>query len=80
MFASMMTRMKSEVLEHLFRVQMLKGEPPSTFQAERRAPVHLSRGDSEPQVQTVRREAEKVGRNDLCPCRSGKKYKKCHGM
>ena len=29
--------------------------------------------------QTVRREADKVGRNDPCPCGSGKKYKKCHG-
>lgn len=29
--------------------------------------------------QTVRREAEKVGRNDPCPCGSGKKFKKCHG-
>lgn len=27
-----------------------------------------------------RREAQKVGRNDLCPCGSGKKYKKCHGL
>jgi preprotein translocase subunit SecA len=27
----------------------------------------------------IRREAEKVGRNDACPCGSGKKYKKCHG-
>ena len=27
-----------------------------------------------------RRAGEKVGRNDLCPCGSGKKYKKCHGM
>jgi preprotein translocase subunit SecA len=27
----------------------------------------------------VKREAEKVGRNDPCPCGSGKKYKKCHG-
>jgi preprotein translocase subunit SecA len=26
-----------------------------------------------------RRAGEKVGRNDLCPCGSGKKYKKCHG-
>jgi preprotein translocase subunit SecA len=26
-----------------------------------------------------RRTGEKVGRNDLCPCGSGKKYKKCHG-
>jgi SEC-C motif-containing protein len=29
--------------------------------------------------QTVRREAPKVGRNDPCPCGSGKKYKKCCG-
>jgi len=30
-------------------------------------------------VQTVRREGPKVGRNDPCPCGSGRKYKKCHG-
>jgi preprotein translocase subunit SecA len=30
-------------------------------------------------VQTVKREGKKVGRNDVCPCGSGKKYKKCHG-
>jgi len=30
-------------------------------------------------VQTFRREGKKVGRNDPCPCGSGRKYKKCHG-
>jgi preprotein translocase subunit SecA len=30
-------------------------------------------------VKTIRREEPKVGRNDPCPCGSGKKYKKCHG-
>jgi preprotein translocase subunit SecA len=30
-------------------------------------------------VKTVRREEPKVGRNDPCPCGSGKKFKKCHG-
>jgi len=35
-------------------------------------------GDDAP-VSTVRREEPKVGRNDPCPCGSGKKYKKCHG-
>jgi preprotein translocase subunit SecA len=30
-------------------------------------------------VKTVRNEGPKVGRNDPCPCGSGKKYKKCHG-
>jgi preprotein translocase subunit SecA len=35
---------------------------------------------AEPEKQkTVRREAPKVGRNEPCPCGSGKKYKKCHG-
>ncbi len=30
-------------------------------------------------VETIKREQPKVGRNDLCPCGSGKKYKHCHG-
>ena len=30
-------------------------------------------------VQTVRRDTPKVGRNDPCPCASGKKFKQCHG-
>jgi uncharacterized protein YecA (UPF0149 family) len=29
--------------------------------------------------QRVLSEADKVGRNDPCPCGSGKKYKRCHG-
>ncbi len=32
------------------------------------------------QARTYKREQPKVGRNDPCPCGSGKKYKKCHGM
>ncbi len=35
-------------------------------------------GDDAP-VKTVRRDVPKVGRNQPCPCGSGKKYKKCHG-
>ncbi|MGC8867879.1 MAG: SEC-C metal-binding domain-containing protein [Elusimicrobiales bacterium] len=33
-----------------------------------------------PKVETYRRENPKVGRNDPCPCGSGKKYKKCCGL
>lgn len=37
--------------------------------------------DSEfPSPETIRRSDEKVGRNDPCPCGSGKKFKKCHGV
>ena len=39
--------------------------------------VHTNRGDDEPAKPKIA--AEKVGRNDVCPCGSGKKYKKCHG-
>ncbi len=39
--------------------------------------MHTNLGDGEPAKPV--RHAEKVGRNDLCPCGSGKKYKKCHG-
>ncbi len=36
-------------------------------------------GGQDAKVETVHRQAPKVGRNDPCPCGSGKKYKKCHG-
>jgi len=44
----------------------------------RRAAAGAGRG-GRPPVETVRREQPKVGRNEACPCGSGKKYKHCHG-
>jgi preprotein translocase subunit SecA len=44
----------------------------------RQGPVPARTGGDDV-VKTVRREEPKVGRNDPCPCGSGKKYKKCHG-
>ena len=54
-------------------------DPSATPTAFARAaqPREASGGTDE--VQTIRREGPKVGRNDPCPCGSGKKYKKCHG-
>jgi len=52
------------------------------FQRRKRRELDQARmagsGEYEP-VQQVKRAAAKVGRNDPCPCGSGKKYKKCHG-
>jgi preprotein translocase subunit SecA len=50
-------------------------EAPSAFA---RAEPREAHGGSD-EVQTVRREGKKVGRNEPCPCGSGRKYKKCHG-
>jgi preprotein translocase subunit SecA len=58
---------------------------PSALDASRSAapagagPRRESQGGVDAAVKTVRRAAEKVGRNDPCPCGSGKKYKKCCG-
>ena len=49
----------------------------SAASAPRELPARTG-GDDAP-VQDVRRDEPKVGRNDPCPCGSGKKYKKCHG-
>jgi hypothetical protein len=48
---------------------------------EGKTPAELLEGRSliPQKVETVRRTEPKVGRNDPCPCGSGKKYKKCHG-
>jgi preprotein translocase subunit SecA len=43
------------------------------------APRPARTGGDDAPVKTLRREEPKVGRNDPCPCGSGKKYKKCHG-
>jgi preprotein translocase subunit SecA len=49
---------------------------------QRRQHLSLSHGGGgqELKTETIRREGAKVGRNDPCPCGSGKKYKKCHGV
>jgi preprotein translocase subunit SecA len=39
----------------------------------------LERANAETKVQPFVRSGQKVGRNDPCPCGSGKKYKQCHG-
>ncbi|MBP9087411.1 MAG: preprotein translocase subunit SecA [Kofleriaceae bacterium] len=47
--------------------------------AARRPPARAAQLNNEAKVEQVRRDKPKVGRNDPCPCGSGKKYKKCHG-
>jgi preprotein translocase subunit SecA len=59
--------------------------PPAALPA-RRAPANVNysygaaaSGGQDAKVETIQRSQPKVGRNDPCPCGSGKKYKKCHG-
>ena len=78
MFADMISRISTEVLKRLFKIQVQKKE---TIKKEpvRQARLNYNRGEGLSTVQTVRR-SKKVGRNEPCPCGSGKKFKKCCGM
>jgi preprotein translocase subunit SecA len=49
---------------------------PNPFAPSKPKPARTGGDDA---IKTVKREEPKVGRNDPCPCGSGKKYKKCHG-
>jgi len=87
MFLEMLDRIKSDTIEKLFAIQIAKEEGVKEMKAERKQTFVLSRGEEMAQRAggetesgkgvTVRREGKKVGRNDPCPCGSGKKYKKC---
>jgi preprotein translocase subunit SecA len=57
--------------------------PVPAFAPSRSSPAQAptpARTGGDDVIKTVRREEPKVGRNDPCPCGSGKKYKKCHGQ
>jgi preprotein translocase subunit SecA len=85
LFQEMMTGLEADVVEKVFTVQIARQEDLQRIQAQRRpqpAQMVMSGGSSAPaaaQKPSVKREADKTGRNDPCPCGSGKKYKKCHG-
>jgi len=52
--------------------------PPGFGSAPQGPPLRTPPPDADP-IQTYVREQPKVGRNEPCPCGSGKKYKQCHG-
>ncbi|MEN6373658.1 MAG: preprotein translocase subunit SecA [Smithella sp.] len=79
MFMEMISQMKSDTLEKLCLVQIQREEEVEEIRHKQKQDYILSRGEDVPEVQTLKREGKKVGRNDPCPCGSGKKYKKCCG-
>jgi len=78
MFMAMIQRIKEDTLEKLCLVQIRREEDIEEIQRQAEDDYILSRGE-DVSATPVKREKEKVGRNDPCPCGSGKKYKKCCG-
>jgi preprotein translocase subunit SecA len=92
LFTQMLQATDEETLELLFKLQPAqqeqprRGEPEKKMQAVHQSTVGMGYADTQPAEQVapgkpkpVKRTGKKVGRNDPCPCGSGKKYKKCCG-
>lgn len=89
LFKKMLTSVNKEIVSFLMRAN-LPNETQNTVQqarvqAPKREQTQTSRNEvsdeeqPKPKAQPVRVE-QKIGRNDPCPCGSGKKYKNCHGQ
>ena len=84
LFSDLISRIKEESLKRLFHVKVQREEEGAEMKERAAAPrparVTLSRGDIKSAGKTTqKRQGVKIGRNDPCPCGSGKKYKKCCG-
>jgi len=88
MFSSMKERIENDAVRFLFLLDPMtdeerrqeeerrRREQQAIFEAASRSAAGVAAKGG---VATVTRKIAKVGRNDPCPCGSGKKYKKCHG-
>jgi preprotein translocase subunit SecA len=79
MFMEMISRIKMDVLEKLCLIRIQREEEVEEIRQKQKQDYIMSRGEDTPKAKTVKHEGEKTGRNDPCPCGSGKKYKKCCG-
>ncbi len=94
LFQAMLDRIDTSTIRSLFNLQVVAEESPEEIQRRRLAARRrggsmqftgpnqgaTAAGEEAGKVKTVVRDQPKVGRNDPCPCGSGKKFKKCHGI
>ncbi len=95
MFTAMLDRIKHDVVSLAARVELRAQEDVEAIEEQRRQTGEIemqhdhvdgmtgeaeqNNPDIEQQAQPITREGKKVGRNEPCPCGSGKKYKQCCG-
>jgi preprotein translocase subunit SecA len=90
LFQAMLDRIDTNTIRSLFNLQIVSGDPPESARRVPRRPSPMTftgpnqgaaaAGEEAGKIKTVVRDQPKVGRNEPCPCGSGKKYKKCHGL
>jgi preprotein translocase subunit SecA len=90
-FQSMIQVIKEDALSFIFRVQAAPSDRLAEPSEKKQSPMQFIHPEAQSAIKTPQQPAQappqsmapsedKVGRNDACPCGSGKKYKKCHGQ
>ena len=88
LFNTMIETVKVQTVSTLMRVRVVKEEDVEKLEEERRRKQEEERqltmnkgaaGEENKAAITIKREGDKIGRNALCPCGSGQKYKRCCG-
>ncbi|MCT2529937.1 preprotein translocase subunit SecA [SAR92 clade bacterium H921] len=91
LFESLLDNIKYETIRYLSHIEVATQDDMKRMEQQRREEQNGreyqhakvagidAEGDSGDSVQQPQRRGPKVGRNDPCPCGSGKKYKQCHG-
>jgi preprotein translocase subunit SecA len=89
LFEDLMSRIEDDTIRVLFLLQLQSFDEKKAAEEQERRQRRQQMLLNQQQAQAasggsvatqVKRDAPKVGRNDPCPCGSGKKYKKCHGV
>jgi len=83
LFSTLIDRVREQTIRSLFHVGVQEAQEAASQPIEEPSDVHYTHGDKEVEAEQpkepMRRSHRKVGRNEPCPCGSGKKYKQCHG-
>jgi len=77
MFEEMKAVIRDEFVQYIYRVELVRQDEPSRPRPQR---VLTHHGDDQPAEGQSASSGDKVPRNAPCPCGSGRKYKKCHGL
>ena len=75
-FEELVTSVKADTTRYMYHVDVVRRDEQPRPQA---VATSSAKTAEQAKVRQVKREGEKLGRNDPCPCGSGKKYKRCHG-
>ena len=79
LFQDMLFRIKENTLRALCHLRIETRVEKDEFKHKEQEELQYAGGEEQPKKQPIRRKTPKIGRNDPCPCGSGKKYKKCCG-